>query len=708
MHRPMTAIAVQPDLRQGPREPRDVLPDRVHQPAAGDPGAAADVRAGRAAGRQPHAVGHRAGDDDLRAEPAGIRGLPVAAAGDHAVPAGAERGDHPADPHRRRPRRTTAARRSTRRARWSMAFSEFVTGGSLAGRRHHLHHHLRHQVRRHHQGRRRASAKWRPASRWTPCPASRWRSTPTSTPATSPRPRPASGAAAVAQEADFYGAMDGASKFVRGDAIAGIIITFVNILGGLYVGMVEKGWPVMDCLKLYTKLTIGDGLVSQLPAFIVSLGAGLIVTRTSSKKNLGDEMLGQIFAKPKALIVAAVFLGLMSLTGLPKVPLIVLGGCCGGLAWTHDQEREEGRRRRRRQGAREGADRRQGAGEGREAARPGHDGTGGRLRPGAAGRHRQGRRPAGPHQPDPPADRRSTWASSSRRSASATTCSSAPTTTSSRSRARPSPRGETYPEQFLAMDNGATTGPIPGGTLTTEPAFGLPAYWITEPQRSQAEMLNYTVVEATAVLATHLTEVIKTPRPRAAHPAGGQEPGREPQGARAGPGRRSDPDADQAGRAAEGDAEPAPRARAGARPGDDPGNARRLRRPHQGPGRAHRVRPQRPGPHDLQAVRGRAGPALVPDARPGPGRPDQRPPRAQRARHDQHDAAADRPADRAEDGGQGRRADADGPVGGDPVQPADPRAAAADDRVEPAAGGGAGVQRDRARTSPSRRSRWSG
>src|SRR5580704_13993594 len=95
---------------------------------------------------------------------------------------------------------------------------------------------------------------------------------------------------AIAQEADFYGAMDGASKFVRGDAIAGIVITFVNVLGGLYVGMFEHGWSLLPCLSLYTKLSIGDGLVSQVPAFIVSLAAGLIVTRTSSKTNLGDEV----------------------------------------------------------------------------------------------------------------------------------------------------------------------------------------------------------------------------------------------------------------------------------------------------------------------------------------------------------------------------------------------------------------------------------
>src|SRR3954462_2345 len=138
---------------------------------------------------------------------------------------------------------------------------------------------------------------------------------------------------AISQEADFYGAMDGASKFVRGDAIAGIVITFINVLGGLYVGMVENGWNVMDCMKLYTKLTIGDGLVSQVPAFIVSLAAGLIVTRTSSKSNLGDEVLGQVLSKPKALIVAAAFLMLLAFTGLPKLPLLIVGSCCGGLAY---------------------------------------------------------------------------------------------------------------------------------------------------------------------------------------------------------------------------------------------------------------------------------------------------------------------------------------------------------------------------------------
>src|SRR6266699_2588815 len=137
----------------------------------------------------------------------------------------------------------------------------------------------------------------------------------------------------ISQEAAFYGEMDGASKFVRGDAIAGIVIVIVNILGGLYVGKFQRGWDLMECLELYTKLTIGDGLVAQIPAFIVSLAAGLIVTRPSGRSNLGEEMIGQLLAKPKALIITGIFLALMALTALPKIPLFILGASCGGLAW---------------------------------------------------------------------------------------------------------------------------------------------------------------------------------------------------------------------------------------------------------------------------------------------------------------------------------------------------------------------------------------
>ena len=315
---------------------------------------------------------------------------------------------------------------------------------------------------------------------------------------------------AIAREADFYGAMDGASKFVRGDAIAGIIVTFVNVLGGLYMGMVEQGWGIWESLQLYTKLTIGDGLVSQLPAFVTALAAGLIVTRTSSRKNLGEEMLTQVFAKPRALAVAAGFLLVMMVTGLPKVPLFVIGCCCGGHGVDHDAQPESDR-----------------------------------VKHAAAKEHEKLTAKKEPEKVEKLLDVDTLELevgyglvklvdttkggdlleriSLIRRQIAFDLGMVVPPV-----RFRDNIQlgandylikirghlgrasGETYPEQFLAMDNGATSGPVPGGTLTKEPAFGLPAYWITEPQRSQAEMMNYTVVEAPAVLATHLTEVIKS------------------------------------------------------------------------------------------------------------------------------------------------------------------------------------------------------
>jgi flagellar biosynthesis protein FlhA len=311
----------------------------------------------------------------------------------------------------------------------------------------------------------------------------------------------------IAQEADFYGAMDGASKFVRGDAVAGIIITFVNVLGGLYVGMFEHGWGLLDCLSLYTKLTIGDGLVSQVPAFIVSLAAGLIVTRTSSKSNLGDEFLSQVFAKPKALIIAAAFLGLLLFTGLPRGPLIIIGSCCGGLAYTLNRgsvkaakvaagkEREKLSKKEPEKVEKlldlDAMELEVGYGLVRlvDAAK------GGDLLERISLIRRQIAIDLGIIVP--PVRIRDNMQLGANDYAV-------------KLKGQTIGKGVTYPEQFLAMDNGATSGAIAGAVQTTEPAFGLPAYWITESQRSQAELLNYTVVEATAVVATHLTELIKS------------------------------------------------------------------------------------------------------------------------------------------------------------------------------------------------------
>ncbi|HEX3356708.1 MAG TPA: flagellar biosynthesis protein FlhA [Tepidisphaeraceae bacterium] len=312
---------------------------------------------------------------------------------------------------------------------------------------------------------------------------------------------------AISQEADFYGAMDGASKFVRGDAIAAIVITFVNILGGIYVGMVEHKMDILGCLEVYTKLTIGDGLVSQVPAFIISLAAGLIVTRTSSRKDLGEEMLGQVFAKPKALVVAAAFLALMSFAGLPRTPMLILGSCCGGIAYilTRNEkkvvaaaaavEREKIAKKEPEKVEKlldlDAMELEVGYG----LVRLVDTSKGGDLLERISLIRRQIAMDLGIIVP--PVRIRDNMQLGANDYII-------------KIKGQAVARGVTYPEQFLAMDNGATSGPIPGGSLTTEPAFGLPAYWITEPQRAQAELMNYTVVEATSVLATHLTEVIKS------------------------------------------------------------------------------------------------------------------------------------------------------------------------------------------------------
>lgn len=313
----------------------------------------------------------------------------------------------------------------------------------------------------------------------------------------------------IAQEADFYGAMDGASKFVRGDAIAGIIITFVNILGGLYVGMAQHNMDIMSCLQVYTKLTIGDGLASQIPAFIISMAAGLIVTRTSSKNDLGGDMIAQVLAKPKSLIVASIFLGLMSITGLPKVPVLVLGSCCGGLALILT------RNERKLATAEAGKKTAAAATAAKEPEKVeklldvdtmelevGYGliklidaSKGGDLLDRINLIRRQIAVDLGIIVP--PVRIRDNINLQANDYVV-------------KLKGQPIGKGVTYPDQFLAMDNGATSGPIPHAESTTEPAFGLPAYWISEPQRQQAELMNYMVVEATAVLATHLTELIKS------------------------------------------------------------------------------------------------------------------------------------------------------------------------------------------------------
>jgi flagellar biosynthesis protein FlhA len=306
----------------------------------------------------------------------------------------------------------------------------------------------------------------------------------------------------ITREADFYGAMDGASKFVRGDAIAGILITVINILGGIYVGLVEMGLPLSDTVRKFTILTIGDGLVSQLPAFIVSVAAATIVTRSAAKGNLGDELLAQLTSQPTALALTAGFLVFLAVTPLPKAPLILLGASCGGLAHLLTRKRKV----------------ELATATAAKAQAPPSERIEKHLTPDPMelevgyGLIRLVDRKQGGDLLDritnmrrliaqelgiivPPIRVRDDLGLQAQQFRV-------------RLRGLEIGQGEVLPDHLLAINPGTVTDPI-HGLEAREPAFGLPALWIPEERRHDAQIRNYTVVEASSVISTYLTELIK-------------------------------------------------------------------------------------------------------------------------------------------------------------------------------------------------------
>jgi len=308
----------------------------------------------------------------------------------------------------------------------------------------------------------------------------------------------------ITSEADFYGAMDGASKFVRGDAIAGVIITLVNIFGGIYVGMVEKGLGLLECLEVFTKLTIGDGLVTQVPAFLVSIAAGMIVTRTTAKTNMGEELLGQLSSRPIALMLAACFLIVLMFTPLPTAPLLLIAGAIGGIGYLlMGKTKKAAREAEKIQTAKpkepekiencltvDPLELEVGYGLIKLVDRK----QGGDLLDRIANVRRQIAAEQGIIVP--PIRIRDN-------------VNIDPSAYVLKLRGAPIARGELMPGHLLAIDSGTVTEPV-HGIDTKEPSFGLPALWIPEEERSLAEHRNYTVVEPTSVLATHLTELVRS------------------------------------------------------------------------------------------------------------------------------------------------------------------------------------------------------
>ena len=308
----------------------------------------------------------------------------------------------------------------------------------------------------------------------------------------------------ITREADFYGAMDGASKFTRGDAIAGIIIIFVNILGGIYVGMVEKGLPLMQCLSVFTRLTIGDGLVSQIPAFLVSIAAGMIITRSTAKQNMGEELIGQLTSRPIAMMLAGAFLTILMFTPLPKPPLLFMAVGVGGLGYilSGNKKKEVAEATKAKAAVPKPPEKIEASlavdalelEVGYGLIRLVDKKQGGDLLDRISNIRRQMATELGIIVP-PIRIRDNVQLEPNRYSV--------------KLRGAPIAGGELLPGNYLAIDSGAVHEPI-HGIDTREPAFGLPAVWIGEDQRADAEHHNYTVVETTSVLATHLTELIKT------------------------------------------------------------------------------------------------------------------------------------------------------------------------------------------------------
>ncbi|MDP2352127.1 MAG: flagellar biosynthesis protein FlhA, partial [Pseudomonadota bacterium] len=312
--------------------------------------------------------------------------------------------------------------------------------------------------------------------------------------------------AEISQEADFYGSMDGASKFVRGDAVAGIIIMLINVIGGLIVGVAQHDLGLAQAAETYTLLAIGDGLVAQIPALVISTAAGIVVSRVSSEEDLNQQILTQMFGRPQAIFLTAGILALMGLIpGMPHTAFLLIAGTLAGAGYLLLQ---------RLRAEAEVAPVEAGPAQSEEPVEVGwHDVTavdrlglevGYRLVP-LVDRHQDGdllRRIRGIRKKiahdlgflvpavhirdnldlEPNAYRLTLHGAVIGRS-------------------------EIQPDKELAINPGQVYGQLKG-TVTRDPVFDLEAVWVGADQREQAQSLGYTVVDASTVIATHLSQVV--------------------------------------------------------------------------------------------------------------------------------------------------------------------------------------------------------
>lgn len=362
--------------------------------------------------------------------------------------------------------------------------------------------------------------------------------------------------AEVSQESDFYGAMDGASKFVRGDAVAGILIMLINIIGGLLIGVVQHDMPIGEAMKTYALLTIGDGLVAQIPALIISTAAGIMVSRVSNDQGLSEQIMQQMFNRPQAMNITA---GIMALMGLiPHMPTTAFLSIAAGLAGIAYLS-QSGNSLSGRLAALISRGQQENAAAGRSAPQTTNAPTTNNTQTPAQVGDLQQAAPAPAPQPMQevswndvemvdvlgleigyrliPFVDQNTGAELLKRIKNIrknlaqkfgflipslhirdNTAELRPSEYRLLLKGVPIGKGEVYPGQFMAINPGKVLGPI-DGMSARDPAYGLPAIWIESGKRDQAIALGYTIVEPTGVMVTHLSTLLE----RYAHELLGRE-----------------------------------------------------------------------------------------------------------------------------------------------------------------------------------------
>ncbi|MDO6385170.1 MULTISPECIES: flagellar biosynthesis protein FlhA [unclassified Uliginosibacterium] len=313
----------------------------------------------------------------------------------------------------------------------------------------------------------------------------------------------------VAQEADFYGAMDGASKFVRGDAVAGILILFINVIGGLIVGVLQHHMELDRATNQYVMLAIGDGLVAQLPSLIISVAAGMVVSRVGDEGDVGGLLINQLFGNVNVSILAAAILGVLGMIpGMPNFIFLTLAAGLAAVAWNTGKK----------QAAEAEAE-----AQPLPAQTPGQapeslDATWNDVTPVDVLGLEVGYRLIPMVDKSQDGELLKRIRGLRKKFAQDIGFLSSPVHIRDNLELKPNAyritlkgveigKGEAYPGQFLAINPGRVGGTLPG-TATTDPAFGLPAVWVDNARREQAHALGYTVVDASTVVATHLNHLL--------------------------------------------------------------------------------------------------------------------------------------------------------------------------------------------------------